>query len=227
MSAKLSVDDELRRLRPVRIDAHFVGVALDRGRHRAALHAAEVEVGLVVDAPQLVGDELGRRGPSTAARRCRRVSPAASRRRWSSGNRDRRRACLPAAPCSATSRTPSCDLAVASLDRDRLRQGEHVPDRIDPRTDGDDDLVAGDRAGRRYRPRGSRRRAVADESPSPRRRSTISTPSAVALRARPRERRHVVRIAAALLVQHRGDVLRLPVVKQSPACSAANRLRLR
>ncbi|HWC45955.1 MAG TPA: hypothetical protein VG868_07550, partial [Casimicrobiaceae bacterium] len=45
------VDDELRRLRAIRIDADVVGVALDGGGHRAALDAAEVEIGLVIQPP--------------------------------------------------------------------------------------------------------------------------------------------------------------------------------
>ena len=42
----------------------------------------------------------------------------------------------------------------------------------------------------------------------------ISTPSAAALRGEAAQRRHVVRVAAALFVQHRRDVLRLPVVEE-------------
>src|SRR6187455_3032436 len=51
-------DHELGRLWAIRIDRHLVGILVDFVGRGAALHAAEAEVGLVIDAPQLVGDEL-------------------------------------------------------------------------------------------------------------------------------------------------------------------------
>src|SRR5262249_34900418 len=51
------VDDEFRRVWSVRIDSHFVGITFDPIWRRPALNTFEVEVGLVIDAPQLVGDQ--------------------------------------------------------------------------------------------------------------------------------------------------------------------------
>src|SRR5579872_1628219 len=47
---------EVRRLRSIRVDVDRGGIRLDFEGHGAALHAAEVEIGLVVDAPEPVGD---------------------------------------------------------------------------------------------------------------------------------------------------------------------------
>ena len=46
--------------------------------------------------------------------------------------------------------------------RDRLRQLEHVPDRVDPRADADDDLVAADRRPPTVSTAVTRRAAAAD-----------------------------------------------------------------
>ena len=58
MSAKLSVTTNSGDSGPYGSTRHLVGILIDLVRHGAALHAAEIEVGLVVDAPDLVGDEL-------------------------------------------------------------------------------------------------------------------------------------------------------------------------
>ncbi len=54
---ELRADDELRALRSVRIDRHLRRRLLDFPWSRATLDASEVEVGLVVNSPELVGDQ--------------------------------------------------------------------------------------------------------------------------------------------------------------------------
>ena len=55
---KTAADDEIRRSRPVWVDRHVVRVLLHLVGRGAALDAAEIEIGLVIEAPQLVGEEL-------------------------------------------------------------------------------------------------------------------------------------------------------------------------
>src|SRR5262245_42628853 len=52
---EILADNEIGALRAIRVDRHLVGSGLDLERHGAALDAAEIEIRLVVDAPQLVG----------------------------------------------------------------------------------------------------------------------------------------------------------------------------
>ena len=112
---------------------------------RAALHAAEMEVGLVIEAPQLVGDQL-----AVAVGIERRVGVDMDHRRHPAVigllhiRIDAERAFL-RGTSSSTSRTSSCTLPSRPLIVMRLRQLEHVPDRVDPGADADDDIVAGDR----------------------------------------------------------------------------------
>ena len=74
---------EFRALRPVRVDGDVVDRLLDLVGHGAALDAIEMEIGLVVDAPEFVGHE---RAGAVRIERCIRVDmdrPAAWHRRWS------------------------------------------------------------------------------------------------------------------------------------------------
>ena len=170
-------------LRPVRIDRDLVGILLDLVGRGAALDAAEIEIGLVIDAPDLVGDEL-----AVAIRIERRVGIDMQHRREAPVigpvhmRIDAERAFLetPELP----HRHVVADLAVG-LDGDLLRQLEQVPDLVDPGTDADHHRLAGDPAligvERRHRPASSSRtRSSSTSTPD-----KMRTPSAVALAARP------------------------------------------
>ena len=198
----------------VGIDRHLVGILLDLVGRGAALDAAEIEIGLVIDAPELVGDQL-----AVEVGIERRVGIDMDHRRHAPViglvhvGIDAERAFLAGTSISTSARRRApCRRA---LDGDRLRQLEHVPDLVDPGADADHH-----RARRRSRPL-----LVSSAVTAPAVRAELEAchldagedahALGLGLGGEAVHAGLVVGVAAALLVQHRGDALRLPVVEQA------------
>src|SRR6476659_2059484 len=206
-------DDEIRRIRTVRIDRDGVGILVHLVRRRTALNAAEIEVRLVVEAPQLIGDERAvyvgiewRVGVDMDDRRHPAVIGLVHFRIDAEGT-------LLEAPIDPHTHVVM-DLAVAALDRNALRQLKHVPDPRDPGARAGNDVVAGDAA-----PTRTERRHRAGVRAELEARDLDAGHDAYALGlclvCQAIHRLGIVGVAALFLVQNRGDAFRLPIVEQA------------
>src|SRR5918998_636181 len=137
-------DHEVRALGSVRIDGYLVGGLVNDVGCGAALYPVEVEVRLVVDPPELVGDELAvlivERGVGVDVDYRRHVAVVVHEE----ARLDPEHALLqrPVRPHVAV----VGELAVGTLDRDLSRQIQHLPDVPDPRPDAHHEVLATDRA---------------------------------------------------------------------------------
>ena len=140
---EIVADDEVGRIGTIRIDRDIVGLAFDLVGRGAALDAAEIEVGLVIEAPQFVDQE-----PAIDIGIERRIGVDMDNRRHVPViglvhvGIDAKRALLQA-PVFPHAHAVM-HLAVAPLDRNGARQIQHVPDLVDPWADADHDIIAGD-----------------------------------------------------------------------------------
>nr|ABZ09842.1 hypothetical protein ALOHA_HF4000APKG8L7ctg1g17 [uncultured marine microorganism HF4000_APKG8L7] len=210
---EIVADDEVGRFGAVGVDRDPLGRRLHLVRHGPALDAAEIEVGLVIDAPHLFGNE---RAVHIGEERCVRVHVDDGRHATIVGlvhvGVDAERAFLEA-PIG-----PHGDVvvhfAVAALDADGIWQIEHVPYGFDPGANAHDDEIGLDSA-----PVGLDRahRAGTTGEAEPRHLDPCQDAHALGFRLAGEavDARRVVGVAALLLMQDGGDSPRLPVAEES------------